>query len=90
MRLFPSLELTLDFTSFIQACIAGAWGGLIAGVVAWLATTSALNNGSITIDTTFGDYEMLAGNLAAIGVGAIISVGGSYMYVKYFSDILYD
>jgi Na+/proline symporter len=54
--------------------VAGAILGFCAGVAGWLGVTSALNNGVIDITTTFGDYEMLTGNLLAIGVGAIVTV----------------
>ncbi|KAG6915590.1 hypothetical protein DXG01_010826 [Tephrocybe rancida] len=56
-------------------CIVAAVGGFLAGIVAWLVTTATLN-GSI-INTSGGDFEMLAGNLASIGVGGIIAVGWS-------------
>ncbi|KAM0752686.1 Na+/solute symporter [Meredithblackwellia eburnea MCA 4105] len=65
-------------------CIAGAWCGLAAGIIAWLVTTSTLNGGAITIDTTFQDYPMLAGNLASIGVGGIITVVSAYMWPENF------
>lgn len=44
-------------------CIAGAWAGLILGVMAWLVAAAKLNNGSVTIETTGQDYPMLTGNL---------------------------
>ena len=66
-------------------CIHGAIWGLFAGVIAWLVTTAKLNNGVINVETTGGDYEMLAGNLTAIGVGGIISVVTSYI-VSHFSS----
>ncbi len=54
--------------------VVGAIAGFCAGVAGWLGITSKLNNGVINVDTTFGDYEMLTGNLLAIGVGGIITV----------------
>jgi len=57
-------------------CIAGAISGLIVGIIAWLVTTSQLNS-KIDVITSGGDYEMLAGNLAAIGVGGIVAVAWS-------------
>jgi len=54
-------------------CIAGAVGGFAAGIIAWLVTTSALNGGVINVNTSGGDLEMLAGNLASIGVGGLVS-----------------
>jgi Na+(H+)/acetate symporter ActP len=54
-------------------CIAGAVGGFAAGIIAWLVTTSTLNGGVIDVTTSGGDLEMLAGNLASIGVGGLVS-----------------
>ncbi len=67
-------------------CILGAIWGLVAGIIAWIVTT-AKRHSSINVETTGGDYEMLAGNLAAIGVGGIISVVASYL-VSHFSSSL--
>lgn len=55
-------------------CIFGAWIGLAAGLITWLVVTAKLNNGIITIDTTFQDYCMLSGNLASLGTGGIIAL----------------
>ena len=66
-------------------CIHGAIWGLVAGIAAWLITTAKLNSGVINVETTGGEYEMLAGNLTAIGVGGIISVVTSYI-VSHFSS----
>ncbi|KAI0325129.1 urea transporter [Cubamyces sp. BRFM 1775] len=60
--------------------ICGAIAGFCAGVVAWLVTTSALNGGELTVTTTGGDLEMLAGNLASIGVGGIVTVVTSLIW----------
>ncbi|EJD35922.1 Na+/solute symporter [Auricularia subglabra TFB-10046 SS5] len=60
-------------------CVVGAVGGFAAGIVAWLVTTSALNGGNIDVVTSGGDLEMLAGNLASIGVGGIIAVVASLL-----------
>ncbi|KIY71252.1 urea transporter [Cylindrobasidium torrendii FP15055 ss-10] len=65
-------------------CISGAIIGFAAGVIAWLVTTSTLNDGVINVVTSGGDYPMLAGNLASIGVGAIISVVTSYIWPENF------
>ncbi|KAJ1304410.1 hypothetical protein OPQ81_005558 [Rhizoctonia solani] len=66
-------------------CIVGAVAGLFSGIIAWLVTTSSLNDKVINVTTSGGDYEMLAGNLAAIGVGGIISVVWSYLRPDDFS-----
>ena len=68
-------------------CIIGAIFGLVAGIIAWLVTTAKIHKNVINVETTGGDYEMLAGNLAAIGVGGIISVVSSYL-VSQFSPSL--
>jgi Na+/proline symporter len=60
-------------------CVGGSIAGFVAGIIAWLVTTSTLNHGVINVETSGGDYEMLAGNLASIGVGAIIAVVTSYI-----------
>lgn len=49
-----------------NGCIAGAWIGLAAGIIAWLVTAAKLYDGELTIETTGEDYPMLAGNLAAL------------------------
>ncbi|KAH9911332.1 urea transporter [Epithele typhae] len=64
--------------------IAGAVLGFCAGVVAWLVTTSGLNGGVLTVDTTGGDLEMLAGNLVSIGIGGIVTVTTSLIWPENF------
>ncbi|KII84020.1 hypothetical protein PLICRDRAFT_95683 [Plicaturopsis crispa FD-325 SS-3] len=61
-------------------CIIGAVNGFAAGIIAWLVTTSALNGGVINVTTSGGDLEMLAGNLASIGVGGIIATATSFIW----------
>jgi len=64
------------------------WGchrRVVAGIVAWLVTTATLNNSVINVTTSGGDYEMLAGNLAAIGVGGIIATVASYVWPEDFN-----
>jgi len=55
-------------------CISGAVLGLVCGLIAWLVVTAKLNDNVINVVTSGGDYEMLAGNLVAIGVGGVVSV----------------
>ena len=57
-----------------HGAVAGAILGFIAGVAGWIGLTAKLNGGVVNVDTTFGDYEMLTGNLLAIGVGGIVTV----------------
>lgn len=61
-------------------CIWGAITGFFTGLIAWLVTTSTLNGGVINVVTSGGDFEMLAGNLASIGVGAIIATVSSLIW----------
>jgi len=65
-------------------CLGGSIAGFFAGIIAWLVTTSALNGGVINVTTSGGDYEMLAGNLASIGVGGIIAVFASLLWPEDF------
>ena len=65
-------------------CIGGSIIGFGAGLTAWLVTTSALNGGVINVTTSGGDYEMLAGNLASIGVGGIVAVVTSLIVSNVF------
>ncbi|KAI0685361.1 urea transporter [Cytidiella melzeri] len=65
-------------------CVVGAITGFGCGLIAWLATTSALNGGVLSVATTGGDEEMLAGNLASIGVGGIVSCVSSYFWPEDF------
>ncbi|TEB29666.1 urea transporter [Coprinellus micaceus] len=66
-------------------CIGGAIAGLLLGIVAWLVTAATRHDGLLTVETTGGDYEMLAGNLAAIGVGGIVATVVSYIWPEDFS-----
>ncbi|KAF8908145.1 hypothetical protein CPB84DRAFT_1843609 [Gymnopilus junonius] len=66
-------------------CISGAIAGFAAGIIAWLVTTSTLNDGVINVTTSGGDFEMLAGNLASIGVGGIIATVTSLIWPDDFN-----
>ncbi|TFY55004.1 hypothetical protein EVJ58_g8521 [Rhodofomes roseus] len=66
-------------------CIAGAVIGFCCGVIAWLVSTATLNDGVINVTTTFGNYEMLSGNLASIGMGGIIAVSTSLIWPDDFN-----
>jgi len=72
-------------------CIGGAWAGLVMGIVAWLVTAATLNDGKLTVETTGQDYPMLAGNLASIGVGTIVSVVSTLIWPEDydFSNSIY-
>ncbi|GAA5902571.1 hypothetical protein JCM5296_002327 [Sporobolomyces johnsonii] len=62
------------------ACIGGALVGLASGLIGWLVCTSALNGGSLTMETTLQDYPMLTGNVLSIGISAIICTIGSLIW----------
>ncbi|KAG6847031.1 hypothetical protein H0H93_010527, partial [Arthromyces matolae] len=66
-------------------CIVGSVGGFFSGIIAWLVTTACLNGRVINVTTSGGDYEMLAGNLASIGVGGIIAVAWSLVSPENFN-----
>ncbi|TYJ56314.1 hypothetical protein B9479_003005 [Cryptococcus floricola] len=68
-----ALCITWKKTNGMGASV-GAVLGFAAGVAGWLGITAHLNDGVINVTTTFGDYEMLTGNLLSIGVGGIITV----------------
>ncbi|KAH7908804.1 urea transporter [Hygrophoropsis aurantiaca] len=61
-------------------CVAGAVIGFAAGVGAWLGVTAGCNAGVINVTTSGGNYEMLAGNLASIGVGGIVATAASLIW----------
>ncbi|KAL9709580.1 hypothetical protein Ac2012v2_007319 [Leucoagaricus gongylophorus] len=61
-------------------CIGGSVLGFFSGLTAWLVTTAKLNDGVINVVTSGGDYEMLAGNLVSILIGAIVAVVSSLIW----------
>jgi Na+/proline symporter len=61
--------------------ISGAIVGLCAGLTAWLVEAKAYY-GELTITTTGGNYPTLAGNLAAIMTGLIVTVAVSTIFPK--------
>lgn len=56
--------------------IAGALGGFVCGIAAWLGVAKSYY-GYINLDSTGGDYPMLAGNLVSLFGGAIFSIAVS-------------
>ena len=56
--------------------ISGAVTGLVAGLIAWLATAHRYY-GTLSIATTGLEYPTLAGNLAAVMTGLMVSVAVS-------------
>jgi hypothetical protein len=53
--------------------IAGALSGLVAGLTAWLVEAK-VHYGELTLETTGSNFATLAGNLAAIMTGLIVTV----------------
>jgi hypothetical protein len=58
--------------------IAGCLSGLAAGLTAWLATAKH-HYGVITVASTGGNYPTLAGNLASIMTGLIVTTVVTYI-----------
>lgn len=56
--------------------VSGAVTGLCAGLLAWLVTAHQYH-GSISLGSTGREYPTLAGNLAAIITGFVVSIGVS-------------
>lgn len=52
-------------------------------MTAWLVTASSLY-GEVTIASTGRDFSMLAGNVTAIGVGALVTVVGSLIWPEHY------
>jgi Na+/proline symporter len=61
-------------------CIWGSIIGFFTGILAWLVATSTLNGGVINVVTSGGNFEMLSGNIASIGVGAIVATVSSLIW----------
>jgi hypothetical protein len=56
--------------------VSGCLSGLAAGIIAWLSTAKQYY-GEISVATTGMEYPTLAGNLAAVMTGLIVSAGVS-------------
>lgn len=41
-----------------KGCIYACWIGLAAGLATWLIVAGTLNNGALTIATTYQDYSV--------------------------------
>lgn len=66
-----------------NAATAAAVTGLVAGVGAWLGSASAMY-GEISILSTGSSIPLLAGNVASILTGLIVTVVGSIMFPERF------
>lgn len=50
----------------------------MGAVITWVCTAQGLT-GAITIDTLGGDFPMLAGNVVAIGLSAVVCIVVSFI-----------
>ncbi|KAF4535270.1 Solute symporter family transporter [Lasiodiplodia theobromae] len=62
-----------------NGAVAGALGGLAVGLAAWLGTAKGLYGG-LSVEATGREYPTLAGNLGAVGMGLVLSVGVSLLW----------
>lgn len=58
--------------------VSGAVGGLAAGVIAWLAQAKS-QYGELTVDSTGANYPTLAGNMASVLAGLILTLVVSFI-----------
>uniref|UniRef100_A0A0K3CMK5 BY PROTMAP: gi/472588213/gb/EMS25685.1/ urea transporter [Rhodosporidium toruloides NP11] gi/647395999/emb/CDR38001.1/ RHTO0S03e01772g1_1 [Rhodosporidium toruloides] n=1 Tax=Rhodotorula toruloides TaxID=5286 RepID=A0A0K3CMK5_RHOTO len=65
--------LLVDHVGIVVWCV-------VMAIIGWLVTAATLNDGAITMETTFQDYPMLCGNLLSIGIASIIAFTGSLIW----------
>jgi SSS family transporter len=71
---FPiAFSITWEKCSALGA-IAGAIGGLVCSILAWVNACSKLNDGIVTVDTLGQNLPMLAGNITALAISPLICV----------------
>lgn len=75
----PPIAFCITWSKISAAgAISGAITGLCGAVITWCVTAKALA-GTVTIDTLGGDFPMLAGNVVAIGLSAVVCIVVSYI-----------
>ncbi|WIA11581.1 hypothetical protein OEZ85_011686 [Tetradesmus obliquus] len=75
----PPIAFSITWSKISAAgAISGAISGLVGAVITWCATAKGLT-GAVTIDTLGGDFPMLAGNVVAIGLSAIVCIVVSFI-----------
>uniref|UniRef100_A0A383VGD7 Urea active transporter n=1 Tax=Tetradesmus obliquus TaxID=3088 RepID=A0A383VGD7_TETOB len=75
----PPIAFSITWSKISAAgAISGAISGLVGAVITWCATAKGLT-GAVTIDTLGGDFPMLAGNVVAIGLSAIVCIAVSFI-----------
>ncbi|KAL4917373.1 Sodium:solute symporter family-domain-containing protein [Aspergillus aurantiobrunneus] len=58
--------------------VSGAIGGLVAGLIAWLVEAKVYY-GTLSVETTGASYPTLAGNMASVLTGLILTLSISYI-----------
>lgn len=74
---FPAAFTVLWKRQTRAAAVSGSLLGLAAGVIAWLVEAKVYY-GEITVETTGAPYPTLAGNMASLLTGLIVTVGVSW------------
>lgn len=77
-----ALVLTWDKAN-AEGAIAGAVGGLLAGIISWLVACN-INHGAINVDLLGTNYPMLTGNLFAILTSGVIHIAYSFVAPQNF------
>jgi len=73
----PPLAFCITWDKISAAgAISGAVSGLCGAIITWIVTAKGLT-GAVTIETLGGDFPMLAGNVVAIGLSALVCIGVS-------------
>lgn len=75
---FPAAFTVLWKGQTRLGAISGAIGGLIAGLTAWLVEAK-VHYGTISVETTGGSYPTLAGNMAGVLTGLILTLTISWL-----------
>lgn len=63
-----------------RAAIVSSLVSLPLAIMAWLVTAAKLNDGEVSVETTGQDYPMLAGNLVALVLSALLCIGLSFVW----------
>eukprot|EP00878_Enallax_costatus_P017535 GHUV01018420.1.p1 GENE.GHUV01018420.1~~GHUV01018420.1.p1 ORF type:complete len:502 (+),score=164.21 GHUV01018420.1:1083-2588(+) len=75
----PPIAFCITWSKISAAgAISGALTGLVGAVITWVCTAKGLT-GEVTIATLGGDFPMLAGNVVAIGLSAVVCIVVSFI-----------
>eukprot|EP00775_Hariotina_reticulata_P003269 gene3269-3546_t len=73
----PPIAFCITWNKISAAgAVSGALAGLGGAIITWCVVAKALA-GEVTIATLGGDFPMLAGNVVAIGLSAVVCIGVS-------------